>query len=142
MKNQTWILIVAGVLIMLNGVYLALEMYRGHVREEWSNNENLAGEAFNRLSSLGNWTSAIEVAVTAIVLVTAVWILKKRQSLLRAFTYANIAVLVVFLLIGFLVASIYPVAVGNAVQQLVGPGVIVMGLVVYQIVYTVRTATR
>lgn len=113
MNNQKLMYVYIGLLVVMNSLYFALEIYKHTIRNEWMNEVRTETAAFIELSSLGVWTSAIEIMVSLLFLVVVIWIIKKQRNDFMKFTSINLVLFAVFSASGVLIASIFGMSVGK-----------------------------
>ncbi|MGM8216491.1 hypothetical protein ACLIA0_13050 [Bacillaceae bacterium W0354] len=101
-------------------------------------NNVLSQVEFTKNSQLGIWTSLIEYLILLLILIGAIWIIKKQKQQLISFILINLVVCILFFAIGYLAAIIFKVTHGNLVQQLIGPCFILLILVVYHVITLLR----
>lgn len=116
---------------VLNSLYTGLEIYKQHLREEWTDQDTAGSETFSVLIRLGDWTTAIEVSIALLMLLVVIWMIKKQPASINTLTCINSAIVVVFTVLGYIISQSLDVPIGNAVQQLAGPVVITAGLLAY-----------
>lgn len=133
MTNRKWMSLLVGFLIILNGAFISLEVYKEQIRDQWMNEQVLAELAFNELNQLNNWTLMIESILSISILVTAIWLVIKRSNALNHFILINMMTCLSFLVIGSLIAISFETAIFNLVQQLLGPVFILIVLATYQL---------
>lgn len=133
MINKKLTILFTSILIIANSCYLGLEMFKHTIRNQWMNNETVSKEAFTKLSQLGNWSYFIEFLLIILIISGALWfIFNKQGKSLTHFIILNISVCILFITIGISLAALFKAPQGNLVQQLYGPGIILVILIIYQ----------
>ncbi|AOM83875.1 hypothetical protein [Salisediminibacterium beveridgei] len=131
MNIKMFSIVYVTLILFMNSLYTGLEIYKHQLREGWTNQDGVRSEAFSELTRLGDWTTAIEVSMTLLMFLVAIWVIKKQRASIKALNYLNAAVVAAFIVLGYITSVIFDVPVGNAVQQLAGPAVITVGLLAY-----------
>ncbi|SEJ30151.1 hypothetical protein SAMN04488127_1555 [Bhargavaea ginsengi] len=134
MNNNRLIGLFVSFLVILNGLFIGLELYKEAIRNQWASNQLKANVAYMELNTLNNWTVYIEFALSIYIITVAVWLMIKNQEFLKKILIVSALTQVVFLIVGWLLALYIDTAVFNLTQQLLGPSFIVGVLVVYQII--------
>lgn len=138
--NRKWTIAYIGFLIILNGAFISLELYKEQIRDQWMDRQIVEEQAFNKLSQLGNWTLLIESTLTISIFAVAIWLIIKKSNTLNRFIVMNMIICLLFLVIGSLVAIFFETAILLLIQQLIGPVFILIMLATYQL--TKKLTTR
>lgn len=132
MKEYKWLRLFVGFLVMLNGLFIGLEVYKEGIRNQWASHQKLAQPAFLELEKLNHWTVYIEFSLSVSTLVVVVLLIVKKSHLLKRFIIVSASVQVLFLAIGLVLAMSFEIATIHLVQQLLGPSFILAAVAVYQ----------
>lgn len=132
MKKYKWLRSFVGFLVMLNGSFIGLELYKESIRNQWASQQKLAHPAFLELEKLNYWTVYIEFTLSISILVVAVLLIVKKSHLVKCFIIVSASVQVLFWVIGLVLAMSFEIATIHFVQQLLGPSFILVVVAVYQ----------
>ncbi|QKY70669.1 hypothetical protein [Lentibacillus sp. CBA3610] len=133
MTNQNMRLLVSFIIIV-NCSYLGLKLYKNSFTRPWGTNQRITEESFNKLNLLNNMASVIEFALTLLFIAVAYWLIKKKSNNLNIFIFMNMAVCIFFFLIGSLIEVVADIGHFNLVQQLHGPVLVLLFLIIYQLI--------
>lgn len=134
MINRKWMGLFISFLVILNGLFIGIELYKEYIRNQWADYQMLADKAFLELDKLNGWTIVIESTLSISIIIIAVWLIFKKKPLLKNFISMSVWTQLIFLIIGSLLAFYFEIAIINLVQQLLGPSFILAVLAIYQVV--------
>lgn len=134
MINRKWIGLFVSYLVILNGLFIGIELYKENIRNQWSSQQLVASQAFQKLERLNESTVMIESTLSISIIIISIWLIVGNKTLVKSFIVVSAWIELVFLIIGLLLATYFEIAILNLVQQLLGPSFILIVLVIYQVI--------
>jgi len=119
-------------LVVLNLVYVSIEIYKSKISEPLLGKPNITKLEFSKIETLSNFAYYFEVAFLIVSIIwTSLLFLKKYKPQFKKSIFIQLSFLIIVFIFNYTLSWIFDAPVGNLTQLLFGPLGYVIGAIIY-----------
>jgi glucan phosphoethanolaminetransferase (alkaline phosphatase superfamily) len=125
-----WLMLI--VMLLLNIVYISIKLYKSNISKPMLAKSEITQAEFARLHTLSNYALSIESSFLIVLIITMIIMFsKKHKSLIYRSLVLLLSFLILLLAVNIVATQIFDAPIGNNVQLLFVPILLVAGVFIY-----------
>lgn len=138
LKSNPFLKLYLPILILLNILYLCLEVYKSKITSILLLKDKLQESDFTKLTKISNTNNVLEYLIILIFFTYVIKLLLKRQSI-QQFLILHMALLPLFALVSYIISVAFSAPFGNLTQQYV---ILAIATIIIFIYYISKTLLK
>ncbi|RAW10121.1 hypothetical protein DC345_29065 [Paenibacillus taichungensis] len=132
--SKLFLLIYSVIMLLFYCCYIFLEHYRLKQSQQWISKNNLTEEDVNSISQIGTWTTIMETTFLILFVITIIFVVYRYQKTpIKHFIILNAGLYVGIALVSFVISLTTSMLVGNLIQPVIIPTILLVTLFVYRL---------
>ncbi|KOY13059.1 hypothetical protein AMS66_28980 [Paenibacillus xylanivorans] len=132
--SKLFLLIYSVIMLLFYCCYVFLENYRLKQSQQWISKNNLREEDVNSISQIGTWTTIIETTFLILFVITIIFVVYRYQKTpIKHFIILNAGLFAGIALVSFVISLTTSMLVGNLIQPVIIPTILLAALFVYRL---------
>ncbi|MBP1968374.1 magnesium-transporting ATPase (P-type) [Virgibacillus natechei] len=126
-------------MFLVNGAYVSIEIYKAKISEPLLDKSGLTHLEYSKIELLSHYARIFEgIFITLAIISIFVLFIKKYKGLLKSYIFIQLLFLISIFILNSVLSTSFGVIVGNTVRNLIGPFILLIGVLIYFVITKIR----